>query len=420
MNNISYVYGQPLAAPAFYSLEITTSCNGECIGCGNVFSHDEEDAPLSVQQWLTILESISPWAKRIKLTGGEPTLHPEFEQIVEGLQSYCIPFTVFTNGLWPHPQQLVKFMAGIPTCSGLLISLHGTTPRAHAGFAGTEKTFNTVVDHISLAVSSGLPVSISTVITKSNYNQLEDIVLLAEQLRVEHVAFNRYIGSHPDVEPTDQQMRIAVHDIESMLSKNKPVGYGVCIPPCFVPNQSHGCSAGIAYGTIDPWGRVRPCTHAPFATKQSLLETTIQSLWQSDVLQQWRQMLTVGCDGCDALSVCHGGCTALKQLRDLKLDPLMTKWLSDENWVRPHLKLPAEARPTPNYAIVKNGEILNLVSTNGGMVSVSITVQPLLEAIGQVSLMEIKDTWGAEAVDFVGYLYTRGMVELTSSEPVQG
>jgi radical SAM protein with 4Fe4S-binding SPASM domain len=409
MNN-TIPYGQPLEAPAFYALEITTCCNSACIGCGNVFLHSCGRPPLNAGQWLAVLDSISPWAKRIKLTGGEPTLHPGFEQIVEGIQSHQISFSLFTNGLWSHPQRLIEFLANTSTCAGLLISLHGASPSVHAGFAGTESTFNRIVNNIEVAVSSGLPVSISTVVTKSNYDQLEEVVILGERLGVDHVAFNRYIGSHPDVEPNVQQIRVAIRSIEDMLRRNKRVGYGVCIPPCFMPNQSHGCSAGIAYGAIDPWGRVRPCTHALFATRQNLLETSIWSLWQSDVLQRWRQMLTFGCEGCKALSICHGGCTALKQIRSLKQDPLMTTRLSEGSWSRPHLTLPAKARPIPSYEAIECGEIINLVSDNG-TVSLSAATRPLLDAIEHFSLEELEDNLGPEVVDFVGYLYTRGIVD---------
>lgn len=411
---MNFSYEQPLEAPAFYSLEITTSCNGECIGCSNVFSHNSKRPPLDAGQWTTILDIISPWARRIKLTGGEPTLHPDFEKIVESIQSYQISFSLFTNGLWSHPRQLLEFLTSISTCSGLLISLHGASPSAHAGFAGTESTFNEVVNNTELAVSSGLPVSISTVVTRSNYYQLEEVVLLAERLGVDHVAFNRYIGSHPDVEPSARQMRVAIRDIENMLSRNKRVGYGVCIPPCFVPNQSHGCSAGIAYGTIDPWGRMRPCTHALFATEQSLLETALRSLWQSDAMQRWRQMLTVGCEDCRALSICHGGCTALKQIRSLKQDPLMTTRLSEGTWSRPYLTLPAQAWVIPKYEAIECGEILNLVSDNGA-ISLSSAARPLLDAIEHFSLEELEDNLGAEAVDFVGYLYIRGVIDFVDA-----
>lgn len=408
------LYGQPLEAPAFYSLEITTSCNGECIGCGNVFLHDSQETPLTAKQWMLVLKGISQWAKRIKVTGGEPTLHPEFEQIVRGIESYKIPFSLFTNGLWHNPSKLIEFLKGISTFTGLLISLHGANPSTHAGFSGTGRTFNEVVNNIKLAVSSGLPVSISTVITKSNYNQLKEVFFLAEYLGVEHVAFNRYIGSHPDVDPDTKQLRTAIHDIENMVVRNKSVGYGVCIPLCFTKNQSHGCSAGIAYGTIDPWGRVRPCAHALSVTQKSLLQATIQSLWQSDVLQKWRRLVTLGCEDCKALPICHGGCTALKQISNLERDPLARFQLSEETWLRPCISLPGKARVMPNYEAVEYGETLNLVSNNG-TISLSAATRPLLDVIGRFSLEELEVNLGAEVVDFVGYLYTRGMVDLVDT-----
>lgn len=412
------VYGQPLKAPAFYALEITTECNSACIGCGNVFPHNRGIPPLNVEQWLVVLDKISPWAKRIKLSGGEPTLHSGFEHIVEKVQSYNIPFTVFTNGLWSNPQRLISFLSTAPSCSGLLVSLHGASPAVHAGFAGTEYTFTRIVNNIQLAVSAGLSVAISTVITRQNYDKLWEIALMGEQLGANHIAFNRYIGSHQYLMPSIEQMQVAVGNIESMLDQNRKVGYGVCIPPCFAPNQSHGCSAGIAYGVVDPWGRLRPCAHTPVATKHSLLEATVDSLWQSEVLHKWRRMLLTGCEGCAAVSVCRGGCTALKQICDLQQDPLKTGWLSEKEWIRPHIALPARAWVIPRYEVLESSRVLNLVS-DSGIVTLSSEARSLLDTLAQLPLDELDRCLGGAVIDFVGYLYERGMVSFVDTRPVR-
>ena len=67
-------------------IELTSSCSHDCFGCGNVFekkSHKNID--------LQFLESFIPKLKNtvfdIRLTGGEPTLHPQFEEILELLDS---------------------------------------------------------------------------------------------------------------------------------------------------------------------------------------------------------------------------------------------------------------------------------------------------------------------------------------------
>lgn len=408
--SLSSIYTWPLEAPAFYTLEITSACNNTCTGCGNVFLH--KNVPLlRFASWHKILEKIIPWAKKIKITGGEPTLHPDFIQIVEDISDSKVPFSIFTNGIWVDSLKLIRTLVNASSCSGLLVSLHGDTPSLHASFGGKPETFNEIVNNIKLAISHGLPVSISTVITKSNSDYISEIVAFSECLGVEHIAFNRYIGTNFDIQPSTSQFRNAIRIIENKISQGKKIGYGVCIPFCFEPNQSHGCSAGTAYGAIDPWGKVRPCAHSLVTTKASLLETSIQDIWASEEIENWRQQLVSGCDGCKAVSVCRGGCTALKQLCGLEHDPLMNTQLSIDTWVRPQVLLPSKAFVKPKYDLIERGEILILVSDTG-ILNLSMDAKHLLNALDSLSLEEISDKSEKPLLDFVGYLYARGMVDI--------
>lgn len=125
-----------LSAPAHYSLELTPLCNNRCPGCFNVFIEDtvtrpmrDVPPPLTAAQWREILIKIKPHAARVKLTGGEPTLHPEFEKIVQTLVEFDLPFSLFTNARWQHPDRLIALLSKTPQCSGLLISLHAPLRR---------------------------------------------------------------------------------------------------------------------------------------------------------------------------------------------------------------------------------------------------------------------------------------------------
>ena len=84
-----------LSTPTIYSLEITPNCNNNCFACSNVF--DRNNKPLSVFDWRKVISYISSHAEILKITGGEPTLHPEFEEIVQFIANRNINFTLFTS-----------------------------------------------------------------------------------------------------------------------------------------------------------------------------------------------------------------------------------------------------------------------------------------------------------------------------------
>ena len=84
-----------LSQPVFYALELTTACDNHCTGCSNVFSAGR--LPLSAVDWRRALSGLTSRAHVLKLTGGEPTLHPDFLEIIHAVEETGIPFTLFTN-----------------------------------------------------------------------------------------------------------------------------------------------------------------------------------------------------------------------------------------------------------------------------------------------------------------------------------
>ena len=142
--------------------------------------------------------------------------------------------TVFTNGRWLDPLGLVQQLRSRKQLSGLLVSLHGATSASHAAFSGVRDSFGETLANIRLAVDNDVAVALSTIITRRNLHELEAVVDLGQQLGVQQVVFNRYLGSPlPAIEPSHDELRQAIRRVEVMKAQGMPVRYGICIPQCF-------------------------------------------------------------------------------------------------------------------------------------------------------------------------------------------
>lgn len=316
--------GIPLPEPVIYSLELTPECNNQCAGCGNVFASDRSTtSPLAVEEWKKLLDAIAPHAQRLKITGGEPTLHPQFSAIVTEIARRDIPFALFTNARWQDPVATIALMRDIAQCTGLLISLHGPNARSHEAFTGVAGSFDETVVNFQRAAEAGLLVAASTVLTRYNCSRIPSTIEFALSLGVDHVVFNRYLGAPlPSLEPNRSQLQEAVHTIETMMAQGAPVRYGNPIPQCFAANSSRGCLAGVAYCTIDPGGNMRPCNHSPTIVG-NLLVCPLDDLWRSETMRRWRNLSPDACDACLAFYNCRGGCKALAEIRLERQDPLV-------------------------------------------------------------------------------------------------
>ena len=399
-----------LSVPAIYSLELTPACNNRCPGCSNIYHNRRGRPALSDAQWLALLRQIAPDATQLRLTGGEPTLHPGFFDILDAATSYQAWVTVFTNGRWEHPRDFVRRLAGTPHLSGLLISLHGPQPASHEAFSRVSGSFADTISGICLAIEHGLAVTLSTVITVHNWDQTDAMVALARRLGVQRVAFNRYIGPpQASLEPTRAQIRATVHRIESLLVAGEPVTYGVGVPQCFVENHSEGCLAGVAYASIDPWGNLHPCAHSPTVIG-SLLKTSIAELWHNESMNQWRSLIPADCMACAALETCHGGCRASQELRLENRDPLRQLPLAEFKPLRPARSLPATARPRVianlrpeafGFAVIGCGQVL----------PVAVPAKTVIDACdGTRSFAELTEQFGMHGLELLGELWEAGML----------
>ena len=406
-----------LSLPVAYYLELTPLCNNRCPGCGNVYAAErqvppfpgKDAAPLDGQGWQTLLARLGKHAHHLKLTGGEPTLHPDFVNIVRAVDTLQIPFTLFTNGRWPQPDVVLGLLQAVETCQGMLVSLHGPDPATHEAFSGVPGSFAETIANLRHAHWAHIYFATSIVITRYNWNQIGQTLDLALALGARHVVCNRFIGApDADVAPSEAQLRHAIETVESLRRQDRPIRYGNCIPQCFAPSASRGCTAGSTFATIDPWGRMRPCNHAPWIAGD-LQTQTIEQIWHGDVMRRWRDMIPAHCLSCTAFAQCHGGCRAQALLAHSSRDPLVREQAIIEKAVSPIvLSLYKKLRPVGKFATNADPKIL---IDNGRVMVVPAGCETLSSRLdGSLTLEQIERTYGSTAVDWIGALYQQEMV----------
>ncbi|MBN1934219.1 MAG: radical SAM protein [Anaerolineae bacterium] len=402
-----------LSLPAAYYLELTPECNNACPGCGNVFDHlgRVSSPPLDVSGWKTLISSLAAHAQQFKLTGGEPTLHPDFEAIARHIDALGIPFTLFTNGRWHESDSLLRLLSGLAHFEGFLISLHGPDAAAHEAFSGVPGSFEQTAGNIRRAVDAGLDVSLSVVVNRENFNRIEETLDLALHLGANHLVVNRLIGAPLlALTPDEAQLRRAMAAVELLRAGGQPIRFGNCIPHCFEASSSRGCTAGSTFATVDAWGRLRPCNHAPLIAGD-LTAQPVEVVWHSAAMRHWRGMLPDGCAACAAFAACHGGCRAQAMLVGAVQDPLIAAPLSSlVPSVGPELRLWGGLCPVGAFVRCDEPETIVLLN-KGAAVPVSAARLPWLDRLdGALTLRQIQGQCGTAAVDWIGALHQEGMI----------
>jgi radical SAM protein with 4Fe4S-binding SPASM domain len=421
-----------LSLPIAYYLELTPVCNHRCPGCGNVYVtyqgsnrvFPNNSFSLDGAAWCDLITRLASHARQFKLTGGEPTLHPAFAEIVRTVERCGVPFTLFTNGAWSHPDALLRLLRDTPTCEGLLVSLHGPDAAAHEAFSGVSGSFDETVANVRRATEVGLDVAISMVINRNSWYRVAETLDLALSLGANHLVCNRYISTRgarlDSIVPSQAQLRAAIATVESLRTAGRPVRFGNCIPQCFEVSSSRGCTAGSTFATIDPWGRMRPCNHAPLVAGD-LRAQSLEQVWWGETMARWRSLVPADCATCSVFPICHGGCRAQALLARLARDPLIRTPLAERSPATgAELLLYAGLRPTGQFirrsegsgeVLIRRSQVVSVPADCGQLVP---------ELDGSLTLGQIERRYGQAAVDWIGALYQERLVTWISSPLTPG
>ncbi len=159
------------------SLEPTNACNLRCLHCIRDKLEDRGHIPLDVLQKI-LREAKSYGLNYIAITGGEPTLHPRFDEMLEMVAGEGFKFHVVTNGFQfkskvlpilsrPHVKKHLKHIS---------ISLDGATAKIHDANRGAG-AFKVIMEMLGLCKLKDIPFNLITVINNINKAELTDIAL---------------------------------------------------------------------------------------------------------------------------------------------------------------------------------------------------------------------------------------------------
>ncbi|MBQ8188155.1 MAG: radical SAM protein [Lachnospiraceae bacterium] len=117
-------------------IEITNQCNLNCTTCYNRSGLNKERTELSAAQLEQIIQNFLPYGlERILLSGGEPTLHTELEQILDLIDRYPkLSFGISTNGTIHH-RKLMEYLRSRDNFT-LQLSLDGSCEETNASTRG--------------------------------------------------------------------------------------------------------------------------------------------------------------------------------------------------------------------------------------------------------------------------------------------
>ena len=169
-----------LSFPLTMQFEFMEQCNLKCPYCYNNSSTNPIEKNFEMNKWTKLFYEIrkSGGIFQCILSGGEPLIYyNQIFELIKGLHEACTGFVMTTNGTLLN-EKIVKRMNAY-RWFWIQVSLDSYIAEKHDRIRGMTGAFNKITNGIELLVNNNLPVTISTVITPENLNDIEGIIAYA-------------------------------------------------------------------------------------------------------------------------------------------------------------------------------------------------------------------------------------------------
>jgi SynChlorMet cassette radical SAM/SPASM protein ScmF len=178
---------------AFY-LYLTTGCNLACRHCwitptfvkGEPSPGDCLDLDLLK---LAVAEAKPLGLSQAKLTGGEPTLHPRFVEIVDFLSAEGLQLNMETNGTLIDAA-LAKHLKNETKVGFISVSIDGARAETHDAFRNVPGSFDAALRGLGHLVDAGYRPQVIMSPHRGNIGEVDDLVKLAVERGAGSVKFN--------------------------------------------------------------------------------------------------------------------------------------------------------------------------------------------------------------------------------------
>nr|WTB28366.1 mycofactocin radical SAM maturase [Streptomyces sp. NBC_00830]WTB35716.1 mycofactocin radical SAM maturase [Streptomyces sp. NBC_00830] len=323
------LFERGLDAPVCLTWELTYACNLSCAHCLSS-SGRRDPRELSTAEAMAVIDELEAMQVfYVNIGGGEPTVRPDFFELLDYATAHHVGVKFSTNGV-RITREVARRLAATDYVD-VQISLDGAVADVNDAVRGPG-SYDTALRAMQNLSDAGMKnFKLSVVCTRHNIPQMDALKEIADtygaQLRLTRLRpSGRGAEVWDELHPAPGQQRelydwLLAHG-EQVLTGDSFFhlsAYGKALPGLNL------CGAGRVVCLIDPVGDVYAC---PFALHDDFLAGNVRQeggfagVWRtSELFLGLREPQTGGaCASCSFYDTCKGGCMAAKFFTGLPLD----------------------------------------------------------------------------------------------------
>lgn len=297
--------------------ELTHTCNLKCKHCCNSTRNDMATlSSVAIDKFQSIASEYG--LTNSVLTGGEPTMHPDFWEILDCVARYG-SVVVTTNGTYLKSEEYIEIIEKYPNVF-LQVSLDGFSKKSNDTIRGVG-TFDRVMKLLKdiIKAKKSQQLCISCVITKNNLEEIMDMIQFIKSNNINSIYFPRLISSGRgyenwvDIAPSiDEQIsierkiiKIIAEDDSDIISLNRMEHIITSFSDDVMNEQC------VFAPKVSPDGYLYPCPLSMGVENRIIkiedcnnFEIVVEKLSKMSQRQYEQQYLDLHCKSCDINHVC--------------------------------------------------------------------------------------------------------------------
>lgn len=300
--------------------ELSYRCPLRCPYCSNPLDWARSTQELATEEWRRVIrQSRQLGVVQLGLSGGEPLLRPDLEELVAEAATLGLYTTLVTAGTLLTPQRAVCLReVGL---DHVQISLQDSRAAESDRIAGVS-CFEQKLAAARLVKELGFPLTLNFVLHRYNLDRIDEILALAESLGADRLelANTQYYGwayqNRAALLPTREQLQHAQRVVIAAQKRRKiPMGILYVIPDYYA-EYPKPCMGGWGQRTIvvTPQGEALPCQAASAIAElefANVRDRSLEWIWyESSAFNRFRgtDWLPEVCQSCDRVELDWGGC----------------------------------------------------------------------------------------------------------------
>ena len=251
--------------PLWLLAEITYRCPLHCVFCYNPVDYAKQHNELSTEEWIRVLrEGRAMGAAQLGLSGGEPLLRDDLEEIVAEAHKLGYYVNLITSGIGMTETRIKALKeAGL---DHIQLSFQDSTKEMN-DFLSSTKTFELKKRVAELIKKYDYPMVLNCVLHKLNIDHVGEILEMAEKMEADYVelANSQFYSwaflNRDQLLPTKEQLVRAEQITDAFREKVKGKMKLFFVMPDYYSERPKKCMNGWGnvFITVQADGTVLPC-----------------------------------------------------------------------------------------------------------------------------------------------------------------